>query len=345
MSGRCTNALPEATPGLVEIWDTIKPKDKREIEAWDAPFDELTEKSPQVRLAAKIAANVKRWTKQGTRAGDVLILVRQRGPLFEAIIRSLKDAHVPVAGADRLVLTEHIAVMDLMVLADALLLPADDLALATVLKSPLFGLDDEDLFKIAWERKTSLRTALRAKAPMDPRFAQASRQARPLCAMGAQATRRSGSMRAYWGPRGVAKRFLARLGHEADDALDEFLNRALDYERRETPSLQGFHRLAARGQDRHQTRHGDHPRRGAGDDRARCQRPGGTDRHPGRHHDTTCRTGAASTAAASIWRRTALALPAILSGRGRRPTTWRRSRQPASASGARTRTSMDACST
>ena len=41
-------------------------------------------------------------------------------------IRALKDAHVPVAGADRLVLTEHIAVMDLMVLADALL-PDDDL--------------------------------------------------------------------------------------------------------------------------------------------------------------------------------------------------------------------------
>ena len=178
--------LPEAMPGLVEIWDTIKPKEKREIEAWDAPFDELTEKSPQVRLATKIAANVKRWTKQGTRAGDVLILVRQRGAVFEAIIRSLKDAHVPVAGADRLVLTEHIAVMDLMVLADALLLPADDLALATVLKSPLFGLDDEDLFNIAWERKTSLHTALRAKAPMDPRFAAAVEQARSPCAMGAQ---------------------------------------------------------------------------------------------------------------------------------------------------------------
>jgi ATP-dependent helicase/nuclease subunit A len=118
----------------VEIWDTTKPADKREIEAWDAPFDELTETSPQVRLATKIARNVKRWMKQGARAGGVLVLVRQRGPLFEAIIRALKDLQVPVAGADRLVLTEHIAVMDLMVLADALLLPDDDLALATVLK-------------------------------------------------------------------------------------------------------------------------------------------------------------------------------------------------------------------
>jgi ATP-dependent helicase/nuclease subunit A len=231
--------LPEAMPGLVEIWDTIKPKEKREIEAWDAPFDELSEKSPQVRLATKIAANVKRWTKQGTRAGDVLILVRQRGAVFEAVIRSLKDAHVPVAGADRLVLTEHIAVMDLMVLADALLLPADDLALATVLKSPPFGLDDEDLFKIAWERKTSLRTALRAKAPMDPRFAAAVERLDRLAQWARKDTPFGFYARVLGAERG-RQRFLARLGHEADDALDEFLNRALDYERRETPSLQGF---------------------------------------------------------------------------------------------------------
>ena len=64
------------------------------------------------------------------RPGDVLMLVRQRGALFEAIIRALKNAGIPVAGADRLVLTEHIAVMDLIALADALLLPEDDLALA-----------------------------------------------------------------------------------------------------------------------------------------------------------------------------------------------------------------------
>ncbi len=33
---------------------------------------------------------------------------------------------------------------------------------------------------------------------------------------------------------------MGRLGHEAADALDEFLNLALDYERTATPSLQGF---------------------------------------------------------------------------------------------------------
>jgi ATP-dependent helicase/nuclease subunit A len=231
-------SLPDATPGLVEIWELIKPASKREIEAWDAPFDQLTETSTQVRLATKIAKNVRDWMKQGARAGDVLVLVRQRGPLFEAIIRALKDLQIPVAGADRLVLTEHIAVMDLMVLADALLLPDDDLALATVLKSPLFGFDDADLFELAWKRNSSLRTALRAKAQSNTRFAEALAKLERFGEW-AQETPFTFYARVL-GRSGGRKRFLARLGHEADDALDEFLNLALDYERRKTPSLQGF---------------------------------------------------------------------------------------------------------
>ena len=118
------------------------------------------------------------------RPGDILVLVRQRGALFEAIIRALKEANVEVAGADRLMLTEHIAVMDLIALADALLLPDDDLALASVLKSPLFGLTEEQLFALAWKRKGTLRAALRAKAS-DLDFMDAQRAARTLCRMGA----------------------------------------------------------------------------------------------------------------------------------------------------------------
>ena len=176
---------------------------------------------------------------EGTRAGDVLVLVRQRGPLFEAIIRALKDSQVPVAGADRLVLTEHMAVMDLMALADALLLPADDLALASVLKSPLFGLDEEELFHLAWGRKSSLRDALRSAAQTDVRCAEVSDRLDRFARWAATETPFAFYARVL-GTDGGRRRFLARLGHEADDPLQEFLNLALDYERRETPSLQGF---------------------------------------------------------------------------------------------------------
>src|SRR6266540_4362404 len=230
-------ALPEVAPGVVEIWDAIKPDEKREVEAWDAPFDDVIETSPQVRLAQKIARNVKLWIRRGAKAGDVLVLVRQRGPLFEAIIRSLKDEDVDVAGADRLILTEHIAVMDLMVLADALLLAEDDLALATALKSPLFGFDDKDRFEIAWKRKGSLRSALRHRD--EPRFVKAAQKV-DLYAAWAKCETPFGFFARVLGPERGRQNFLTRLGPEANDAIDEFLNLALDYERRETSSLQGF---------------------------------------------------------------------------------------------------------
>ena len=231
-------ALPKAAPGLVEIWPLVTPEDKLDIEGWDAPFDTVTEMSPVVRLARKIAGSVRHWQREGVRPGEVLVLVRRRGPLFEAIIRALIDAGIAVAGADRLVLTEHIAVMDLIALADALLLPDDDLALASVLKSPLFGLDEKQLFDVAWNRKGTLRAALRAKEN-DPQVAQAATWLDEL----EMAARRETPFAFYaqvLNAEGGRVRILARLGNEAADALDEFLNLALDYERDETPSLQGF---------------------------------------------------------------------------------------------------------
>ncbi len=233
-------ALPDAAPGEVEIWELAAPDEKDEgKQGWDAPFDTATETSPAIKLATRIARTVKGWIAQGTRPRDVLILVRQRGPFFEAVIRALKKAEIEVAGADRLVLTEHIAIMDLLVLGDALLLPDDDLALATVLKSPLFGFSEEQLFTLAYDRKGPLRAVLRAKSGDDPTFAAASAALDDLADQ-ARALSPFAFYAELLGPRLGRKKILARLGHEAADPLDEFLNLALTYEQRETPSLQGF---------------------------------------------------------------------------------------------------------
>jgi ATP-dependent helicase/nuclease subunit A len=240
-------AVRAKAPGLVELWPLVQPDEKREIEGWDAPFDTLSETAPAIKLARKVAARVKAWlgservadletsAYRPVRPGDVLVLVRQRGALFEAVIRALKEAGIAVAGADRLLLTEHIAIMDLMVLADALLLPEDDLALATVLRSPLFRLTEEDLFELAWQRPGSLRESLRraaahahVSATLD-RWAETARREPPFAFYAR-----------VLGPDRGRARILQRLGPEAADALDEFLNLALDYETRETPSLQGF---------------------------------------------------------------------------------------------------------
>ena len=185
--------------------------------------------------------------------------------------------------------------MDLMVLADALLLPQDDLALATVLRSPLFGFSDEQLFALAWERRGSLRAALREQAAGESAFAEANARLDRLAAL----ARRESPFAFYarlLGPEGGRKHYLARLGPEANDALDEFLNLALDYESARDPVAARLRRLAARRPGRGEARHGDHPRRGAGDDGARRQGPGGADRDPGRHHHPAHR--AARSAAA-----------------------------------------------
>ena len=233
-------AVHADAPGEVEIWDLVEPDPKDTgKEGWDAPFDTASETSPSVKLAAKIARTVKAWTEHGTRPRDVLILVRQRGPAFEAVIRALKREGIAVAGADRLILTEHIAIMDLLVLGDALLLPDDDLALATVLKCPLFGLNDDQIYTLAYDRKGPLRNVLRAKANDDPMFAAASMALDQLADKARELTPFAFYAHVLGARRGRAN-FLARLGIEASDPLDEFLNLALAYEQRETPSLQGF---------------------------------------------------------------------------------------------------------
>ncbi len=111
--------------------------------------------------------------------------------------------------------------------------------MATVLKSPLFGLDDDDLFKLAYERTGSLRDALGEKAASDPKLGGAFKRLIACEKRFASETPFAFYAWLLGGDHGRA-RILRRLGHEANDALDEFLELALGYERKAPASLQGF---------------------------------------------------------------------------------------------------------
>ena len=244
------HSLTDAGPSLIDLWELQQPDPKGDIEGWRAPFDGMSQTSPEVKLARRIQTEIKSLIESGTitghigdrrplRYGDMLVLVRRRGNAFDAVIQALKHANIPVAGADRLKLTEHIAIIDLMNLADALLLPQDDLALAVALKSPLFGLSEDDLFKLAWQRQGSLRHALDHHARADSKFADVLKRLEK-CEQ-RFATETPFAFYAWLlGGDGGRKQILKRLGHEANDALDEFLELALAYERKAPASLQGF---------------------------------------------------------------------------------------------------------
>ena len=142
---------------------------------------------PYARLARAIAATIEQWLAAGERLeardrplrpGDIMVLVRRRNEFVGELLRALKQRGVPVAGADRLVLTEQLAVQDLVALGRFLLLPEDDLTLAAVLKSPLFDIDEEALFDLCYARdKESLWNRLRLRAEFEREIASCRRPA------------------------------------------------------------------------------------------------------------------------------------------------------------------------
>jgi ATP-dependent helicase/nuclease subunit A len=251
------SARPNA-PGLVELWPTERPAEEEEPDAWTLPVDATEQTSPPVAVAKRVARAVRAWTREGdemgqvARAGDILILVRRRGPAFEAVIRALKEAGVPVAGADRLDIGEHIAVLDLVAAGRAALLPADDLTLATALKSPLVGLDDDDLIRLAVHRgeNESLVSALQRHAAAGDPTARRACEALDTWRGLARVHGPFGFYASLLGPLGGRTQLVARLGSEAGDAIDAFLCFAHNAELTDTPSLTTF--LARFGSASHQ---------------------------------------------------------------------------------------------
>ena len=257
-----THSAKRDIAGLVELWPLSPPPEKSGEELpWDPrPLDVDASDSAREKLARKIAEQVKRWIDSGElitkwdkaadkeivrpmNAGDILILVRKRsGPFFNAVIRNLKRAGVNVAGADRLVLSDSIAVQDLMSLARFTCLPEDDLALAEALKSPLFNLSEQQLYNLAAGREGRLWTALQNSsegwavdiaAQLKTILLSASRLApyeffagvlNQLSADGSSSLRQ----------------FYARLSMEAEDPIAAFLAKALAHQRQNAPSLQHF---------------------------------------------------------------------------------------------------------
>ena len=239
--------------GLVELWPLAPKADKLEDRApWDTtPVDAGSDADPRIVLARTIAGTIAHWIERGEpvfdrklrrlrpmQAGDVLILVQKRiGGLFDAIIKALKDEGLPVAGADRLVLQDALIVRDLLALTRFVLLPHDELSLAEALKSPLFGLDDDQLFDLCVDRGGTLWESVQARDPVLAAHLDAIRADADLAPFDFYAR-----LLERTGPHGMSYReaLLQRLGLESREALDAFLTLALEHQQRQAPSLQRF---------------------------------------------------------------------------------------------------------
>ena len=193
--------------------------------------------SPSTLLARQIAEKISGWIDSGeASAGEIMILLRSRTTLADKLVRALKRRGVPVAGSDRMRLNDNLAVKDLVALGQILLLPEDDLTLAACLKSPIFSISEEALFKLAYDRG---KASLWQRLPEFPEFAESYEILVELRAK-VDFLPPFELYSHLLDTMGARKKFLGRMGEECADPLDEFLQQALLYERAHPPSMQGF---------------------------------------------------------------------------------------------------------
>ncbi|HHS82973.1 MAG TPA: hypothetical protein ENJ68_05575, partial [Devosia sp.] len=234
--------------GSVTLWPPIAKEKAPPLEQW--PVEPLVEQMGAERqLARRIVTQIRHWidtarplAQRGrpVKADDILILVQRRSTLFAEIIRALKMADIPTPGADKLPVSGHVAVRDLLALGDAMLNHLDDLTLATVLRSPLFDVSLDQIETLCVDRDTRcLWDRLRETADRHKWAARAHERLVRYRTLSRSERPYEFFAHVLFADRG-RRRFHARLGSEVDDVLDNFMALALAHETDENPSLHGF---------------------------------------------------------------------------------------------------------
>ncbi|WP_175868363.1 double-strand break repair helicase AddA [Bartonella gabonensis] len=240
------DAIRVHSPGEVVIWDAISKETSEFPHDWHLSVDHLD--TPEIRLAEKIAEMIADWLQKGEmlpakgrliRASDIMILVRKRDKFVSALSRALKHRNIPVAGADRLQLTKHISIRDLMALGRFVLQPQDDLSLACVLKSPLFAFSEEELYQLAAHRTGSLWQSLCEHASSKASFKDAFEKLNHYRALVDKIPVFEFYSHILNNDKGRQK-ILSRLGSEANDVLDAFMDYTLNIQKTGLPGLQAF---------------------------------------------------------------------------------------------------------
>jgi len=240
-------AFKARLPGRVDLWPIEEPGEKDDEAEWFDPVDRVLESAPAARLANRIAREVRRWVETETvpaengefrpvTESDVLILVQGRNALFHQIIRACKTAGLNVAGADRMRIQSELAARDIVATLSFLALPEDDLALATALRSPLFGWSERDLYRLARPRGSFLWEALRNAGDRHGPTLEILNDLRGQ----ADFLRPHELVERLLTRHGGRARLLARLGVEAEEGIDALLGETMRYEQSAPPSLAGF---------------------------------------------------------------------------------------------------------
>ena len=228
--------------GTVEIWPLYNAKESQEL-FWPI-FQPTAEQRLQTLLAKEIALYVKDVldskrvlfsTKKTVQPNDFLILLRQRDELATEIVRELKELRIAVSGLDRIDIFQDLSVMDLLAAARFTLFPEDELNLACLLKSPIFGLCDQNLYELAYCRDGNLYNQICNNS----KYVAVAQKLEAILLLAVTSKISDFFYILVYGKNNLGK-FLEQNGLESVDAINELINLAVKFEAEISSSMHEF---------------------------------------------------------------------------------------------------------
>jgi ATP-dependent helicase/nuclease subunit A len=236
--------------GKIEVWPLIskEKEDKSKEFTWQLPFQSKIKISNIEKLAKLIAEKIQAWIKNKKiildkktgekrllRYSDIMILLRKRGRFADFLIKALNKKNIPVSGIDRLKLTENIIIKDLIALGNFILFPEDNLNLANIIKSPIIGLNEDDLFNLCAQNKISLWQTIK----QNPQYKKTKDYLEEIIEKSKLLTPYELFVYILDIKNGRDK-IINRFTETAHDLLNEFLNLLKAFEKNHIPSLNNF---------------------------------------------------------------------------------------------------------
>ena len=222
--------------GCVELHGIVTPGDKETAVARKEYIRSIGDKIEQLLAGGKYEPH------------DIMILVQNRNPFAVPMANELKRRGIAVAGSDRVVLPNFPVVRDLMNLLRFCINPADDYSLACVLKSPMFAMNESAVYEICTMRNSE--NARRKK--QDENFVPAGifeilKITHPdVFEILKDFIEKSHSFGPYsfftyvLNSHDTREKFIAALGMQIIDPLEEFITICLAYERTHPGTLRHF---------------------------------------------------------------------------------------------------------
>ena len=220
--------------GAVEIHKIIS---KKETETTRKEYiKNIAEKIKTMILSGKYSAQ------------DIMVLVQQRNPFAPLLISELKRLNIDVAGSDRIILPQFSAIKDLLNLSRWCINQSDDYSLCCILRSPIFALNQDSIFKLC-QLRNKINNDRKSQAPDTDsitiyeilekshndifnkleNFALASKHMAPYS-----------FFTHILNTDNIRTKFIERLGNQVIDPIEEFLTICLSYERTQTGTIYHF---------------------------------------------------------------------------------------------------------